>query len=82
MANKKAGIFVRLDEETETAVVDLVDSKSITKSGAIRLIIREWAQMKRQTVTVPVEGTITGDKVVFSNPEYEAYLKSPLDPRN
>jgi len=36
-------------------------------SGAVRIIIREWAEMKKQYVTIPVKGFIDDlGRVVYS----------------
>jgi antitoxin component of RelBE/YafQ-DinJ toxin-antitoxin module len=51
---KNAGTYARLDDKAEEAVSTLMSDKGLTKSSAINTIIREWSEMKKQYVTVPV----------------------------
>jgi len=63
--------YIRLDEITEKAVSEKMELTGLDQSKAIRLIIREWAEMKKQYTTVPVVGKITQDGTVefWNTPE-------------
>lgn len=50
--------YARFDEKEDEIVTNKSEELGISKAGAIRLIIREWAEMKKGFVTVPVVGTI------------------------
>lgn len=63
MPNKEAPTYVRLDEQTEDIVSNLSEEKSLSKSSAIRLIIREWAQLKAGMVTIQKVGVIKDGKI-------------------
>lgn len=65
MNKSETPTYVRLDEQTEEIVLTLASEKSLSKSAAIRMIIREWANFKKNFVAVRKVGVIRGEKVIF-----------------
>ena len=55
---KRKIAYIRLDEQSEQAIAEKIALTGVNQSEAIRLIIREWAEMKRGYVTVPIAGTV------------------------
>ena len=53
--------YIRLDEQAEAAIAEKIDQTSVNQSDAIRMIIREWAEMRKQYVTVPIAGVVAED---------------------
>ena len=51
---KNEATYTRLDDKAEQAVSTLMSEKGLTKSSAVNTIIREWSEMKKQYVTVPL----------------------------
>ncbi len=58
VANKNKIAYLRHDEVTEKLVSQKMRETGLDQSKAIRVIIREWAQMKEQYITLPVKGFI------------------------
>lgn len=61
MENKENTVYARLDSQAIEAVEKIMAEKGLTKSSAINTIIREWAEMKKQYVTVPIKGAVIED---------------------
>lgn len=57
---------MRLDEKEEAIVAEMMDRTGLGKAAAIRLIIREWAEMKKQYITIPKVGIIKGENGVIT----------------
>jgi len=52
-SNKNKTTYLRLDDQSEEIIKGVMNQKSLSKVAAIRLIIREWAEMKDRYVTIP-----------------------------
>ncbi len=60
--------YLRHDEVTEKAVFEKMQETGLDQSKAIRMIIREWAEMRKGYVTVPVKGYIDDlGRVVYTD---------------
>jgi len=70
---KRKIAYIRLDEQSEQAIAEKIALTGVNQSEAIRLIIREWAEMKKQYTTVPVVGKITQDGTV----EFDPFWSTP-----
>ena len=58
--------YIRLDDTAEAAVAEKMNQTGLDQSKAIRMIIREWAAMKKQYITIPKAGYIK-DGVINSD---------------
>jgi len=56
--------YIRLDKEAEEIITAKISETGLSQSGAIRMIIREWAEMKKQFVTIPIKGYIDDSDAV------------------
>ncbi len=56
MAGKIA--YIRLDPQAENGIAQKITETGVNQSEAIRLIIREWVEMKKYFVKVPIKGII------------------------
>ena len=64
--NKNAGTYARLDDTAEQAVSNLMSEKGLTKSSAVNTIIREWAEMRKNFITIPIKGAVVdGGKITI-----------------
>lgn len=68
-----------LSEEEILIIADLCERNNISASSALRIIIRDWADMKAGLVTIQKVGVIKDGKV---HSDYLKYLEGPLDPRD
>jgi antitoxin component of RelBE/YafQ-DinJ toxin-antitoxin module len=50
--------YIRLDKEAEEIIATKISETGLNQSAAIRMIIREWAEMKKQFVTIPIKGFV------------------------
>jgi len=50
--------YIRLDKEAEEIIATKISETGLSQSAAIRMIIREWAEMKKQFVTIPIKGFV------------------------
>jgi len=66
---KRKIAYIRLDEKSEEAIAEKIASTGVNQSEAIRLIIREWAEMRKGYVTVPVVGTVKDGEVFWKSPD-------------
>lgn len=66
--NKTKFTTIRLDEAERQAVEGKMNDTGLGQAAAIRLIIREWSEMKKLYMTVPVSGVIR-DGAVIKKPE-------------
>lgn len=63
--------YIRLDDTAEAAVAEKMNLTGLDQSKAIRIIIREWAEMKKQYITIPKVGIVKGENgVIAMNQEY------------
>jgi len=62
--NKTKFTTIRLDENERAAVDSKMNETGLGQAAAIRLIIREWSEMKKQYITVPVKGTVNPDGTI------------------
>lgn len=69
MTNKSQPIYIRLDKETGAIVENHLNKTKLDRSSAIRLIIREWKEMKEER-----ENLISR--------QYQEYLVGVSDPRD
>jgi hypothetical protein len=56
MAGKIA--YIRLDPQAENGIALKIAETGVNQSEAIRLIIREWVEMKKYFVKIPVKGFV------------------------
>jgi hypothetical protein len=52
--NKTNFTSIRLDDQERAAVDSKMEQTGLGQAAAIRLIIREWSEMKKLYATVPV----------------------------
>lgn len=71
-ATKNKIVYLRHDELTEKIVAEKMKETGLDQSKAIRMIIREWAEMKKQYITVPIKGFIDAAGVM-------RYIDDPAD---
>lgn len=66
MANKENTAYVRLDRQALETIEKVMAEKGLTKSSAINTVIREWAEMRKNFVTVPLKGAVVeGGKITI-----------------
>lgn len=61
--NKTKFTTIRLDETERQAVEGKMNDTGLGQAAAIRIIIREWSETKKQYITVPVAGVIRGETI-------------------
>lgn len=60
--NKTNFTNMRLDDFEESIITEKMNATGLGKAAAIRLIIREWSEMRKQYVTIPLVGKISIDE--------------------
>ena len=71
--NKTKFTTIRLDENERAAVDSKMNDTGLGQAAAIRLIIREWSEIKKQYITVPIEGIVSKDGTI----KFRKYWNSP-----
>jgi len=72
---KRKIAYIRLDEQSEEAIAQKIKDTGVNQSEAIRLIIREWSQMKAQYITVPVVGKVEGNLIQAIEPDLDKEIE-------
>jgi antitoxin component of RelBE/YafQ-DinJ toxin-antitoxin module len=66
-ANKNKIAYIRLDKEAEEIIATKISETGLSQSGVIRMIIHEWAKMKKQFITIPIKDFVNDAGVVRYN---------------
>lgn len=72
--NKTKFTTIRLDETERQAVDAKMNETGLGQAAALRIIIREWSEMKKQYVTVPVVGVIKENTIDWNSEEGAAEI--------
>lgn len=77
---------ISISQEEKLIVDGLKERLNVSFSKALGIIIREWAVMRDQYVTIPKVGKIKPDgTITFSSREYAEYVRdfpNTIDPRD
>ena len=65
--NKTNFINIRIDDQEKAIVQKKMDDTGLGLAASVRVIIREWSEMKKQYVTVPISGYVNADGSVKFN---------------
>jgi antitoxin component of RelBE/YafQ-DinJ toxin-antitoxin module len=62
--NKTNFINIRIDDQEKAIVQKKMDDTGLGLAASVRVIIREWAEMRKGYITVPIRGIVKADGVV------------------
>jgi len=64
--NKTKIMSIRVDEQEDEILAKKSNEIGLGKAATVRLIIREWAEMRKNFVTVPIKGAVVeGGKITI-----------------
>jgi antitoxin component of RelBE/YafQ-DinJ toxin-antitoxin module len=64
MTKKDKIAYVRLDKKSQEILDKKVSEIGLSQSSVIRMIILEWAEMKKDYITIPVRGYVDDADIV------------------
>jgi hypothetical protein len=67
--NKTNFTSIRLDDQEKDVVDSKMKQTGLGQAAAIRLIIREWSEMQKKFIIVPVNGVIKDGVIDWDSPE-------------